>query len=146
MANAFKSIALIARKNRPELGEILATLITFLQQQHINVVVEQQPMRGTSYKKALLFTRLSSSAGCCCCQKSSFLPAEISAGLRMARFTTFGSFERKPLSFRKSWIKRLNFYRSVRNFFVYLTSLNSQLQILPKFARFSSIFMAYGLK
>ena len=66
-------------------------------------------------------------------ENQSFLPAEISAGLRMARFTTFGSFERKPLSFRKSLIKRLNFYRSVRNFFVYLTSINSQLD-LPRFS------------
>ena len=52
----------------------------------------------------------------------------------------------KPFTFSKSWIKQLNFYRSVRNFFVFLTSLNSQLHILPKFVRFCSIFMAYGLK
>ena len=42
MANNFKSIALIARPNRPELAEILATLVEFLQQQQVHVVVEQQ--------------------------------------------------------------------------------------------------------
>lgn len=42
MANVFKSIALIARQNRPELAAILATLVEFLQQQQVNVLVEQQ--------------------------------------------------------------------------------------------------------
>lgn len=42
MANAFKSIALVARQNRPELAEILVTLVNFLQQHQIDITVEQQ--------------------------------------------------------------------------------------------------------
>lgn len=42
MANHFNSIALIARQNRPGLAETLTTLINFLQQQKIDIVVEQQ--------------------------------------------------------------------------------------------------------
>ena len=42
MKKYFRSIALIARQNRPGLADTLATLVNFLQQQHIEVIVEEQ--------------------------------------------------------------------------------------------------------
>ena len=42
MAKHFNSITLIARQNRPGLTETLTTLVEFLQQQRIKIIVEQQ--------------------------------------------------------------------------------------------------------
>jgi len=42
MKKHFNTIALIARQNRPGLAETLATLVEFLQQQQIKLVVEEQ--------------------------------------------------------------------------------------------------------